>query len=118
VDSPPQMNSTCTSPPPMSTTSPKPIPSTKTIEPIGDKDDECCYQDDLTYKELLVFHCEQDPTTINIQPASGPIHDMSYLEQQAFTKIFDGATSIVLDISTYYLNLQSHHDFITLILMI
>lgn len=96
------------SPPIGSTTPPAPHTSSA-ANPPSTHEDESVWQDDLTFEDMLEHHGARDPTRIRVDSSTGPDADMTYLEREASTKLYDGATSSRLKIIVEFLNLQARY---------
>lgn len=77
------------------------------IEPLHATISE--WQDDLTFEDLLAHHGARDPSRVRVDSTMGPDAEMSFLEREASTKLYDGATSSRLKIIVEFLNLQARH---------
>lgn len=71
--------------------------------------DETLWNDDLTFEDMLAHHGARDPSVIWVDSTKGPDSEMSFLEKEASTKLYDGATSSRLKIIVEFLNLQTRH---------
>lgn len=74
-----------------------------------DEIQEAAWVDDLTFEDMMAHHGARDPAVIRVQSSAGPDADMTFLEKEASTKLYDGAASSRLKIIVEFLNLQARH---------
>jgi hypothetical protein len=65
---------------------------------------------DLTFEDFMACFGGRDRSTIQVDSTSRPIPDMNFLEQEASTKLYDGANMSRLELCFWVLTLQSRHS--------
>lgn len=80
-------------------------------EPFGCENVENInWHHDLTFEDFFECFAGMDSSRIHVDSTSGPTPEMSFLEQEASTKLYDGAEMSRLELIFWILTMQSRHS--------
>jgi hypothetical protein len=80
-------------------------------QPLGSEDVERTeWHQDLTFEDFFSCFAGMDPSTIHVDSTGGPTSEMSFLEKEASTKLYDGADMSRLELIFWILTMQSRHS--------